>query len=114
MINSLSLGIKVYTDPDNETLTNQWIEYFDPYFTVAFFFECAFKILAQGLFLGKGAYLRDPFNWLDFIVVVSSLLEQYISNMKGLRTFRLFRPLRSLNRFPQMRILVETLFASIS
>jgi len=67
----------------------------------------------MGFFIGKGAYLKDAWNWLDFIVVVSSLLEQYISNVSGLRTFRLFRPLRSLNNVKSMQILVETLFRSM-
>ena len=63
--------------------------------------------------MGKGAYLKDAWNWLDFIVVVSSLLEAYVSDVSGLRTFRLFRPLRSLNNIRSMQVLVKTLFASM-
>lgn len=113
ILNSLGLGLKDYRDPDNLTYKNQFIDYFDIYFTVAFCIEAGLKIMAMGFFLGKGAYLKDAWNWLDFIVVVSSLLEQYISNVSGLRTFRLFRPLRSLNNIKSMQILVETLFRSM-
>ena len=67
----------------------------------------------MGFFIGKGAYLKDAWNWLDFVVVASSFLEAYLSNVSGLRTFRLFRPLRSLNNIKSMQILVETLFMSM-
>lgn len=113
ILNSAGLGLKDYLDPDNETEWNQFIESFDIYFTVAFVIECFLKILGMGFIMGKGAYLKDAWNWLDFIVVASSLLEQYISNVSGLRTFRLFRPLRSLNNVKSMQILVETLFRSM-
>ena len=33
--------------------------------------------------------------------------------MSGLRTFRLFRPLRSLNSMPSMKLLIGTLFQSV-
>ena len=113
ILNSLCLGVKDYLDPLNETDWNKTIDSFDIYFTVAFCIECFTKIIAMGFFIGKGSYLKDAWNWLDFIVVVSSLLESYLSNVSVLRTFRLFRPLRTLNNIKSMQILVETLFASL-
>lgn len=82
----------------------------------AFLFECIAKIIGSGLFLGKNAYLSDAWNWLDFTVVVSSLMENIpaMSNLSGLRTFRLFRPLRSLTTMPSMKLLINTLFASVT
>lgn len=81
-----------------------------------FIVECVIKILAQGFFLGKRCYLSDPWNWLDFLVVVTSALNEIPSmkSMSGLRTFRIFRPLRSLQKLPQMRMLINTLFASLT
>ena len=111
ILNSLGLGAKNYVD--TEAPINKFIESIDIYFTIAFCIECGLKILGMGFFMGKGAYLKDAWNWLDFIVVVSSLLEAYVSNVSGLRTFRLFRPLRSLNNIRSMQVLVETLFASM-
>ena len=48
-------------------------------------------------------------------MVVASFLQQFPSmkNMSGLRTFRLFRPLRSLTTMPSMRILIGTLLQSV-
>ena len=111
--NSVCLGARNYLDPENLTDRNKNIEMIDPYFTVAFCIECALKILAMGFFMGKGAYLKDVWNWLDFIVVVSSVLEIWFPSLNGLKIFKLFRPLRSLNNVKSMKILVDTLFKSM-
>jgi hypothetical protein len=78
--------------------------------------ECISKVLAMGLILGNKCYLRDAWNWLDFMVVVTSLLTELpaMQNMSGLRTFRLFRPLRSLTTMPSMKLLIGTLLSSVS
>ena len=86
-------------------------------FSIFFTIECAFKILAMGLFTHENAYLRDPWNWIDFLVVVSGLLEMSLgegSGFKALRIFRVLRPLKSINQFPAMRRLVSSLLASLS
>ena len=65
----------------------------------------------MGFIIDKGSYLRDPWNWLDFMVVISSLLTEIpaMKSFSGMRTFRLMRPLRSLTTMPSMRILISTL-----
>ena len=113
VLNSIGLGLKDYLDPENLTERNKFIDSFEIYFTVAFCLECSLKIIGMGFIMGKGAYLKEAWNWLDFIVVVSSLLEAYLNNLSGLRTLRLFRPLRTLNNVKSMQVLVETLFSSM-
>lgn len=39
-------------------------------FTAIYTFDSLIKILAMGFCLGKFTFLRDPFNWLDFTVIV--------------------------------------------
>lgn len=39
-------------------------------FTVIYTFEALIKILARGFFLNEFTYLRDPWNWLDFGVIM--------------------------------------------
>lgn len=70
----------------------------------------------MGFFFGKNAYLRESANWLDFVVVICSLLTEIpqLQSVSGLRTFRLMRPLRSLTALPSMRILISTLIASVA
>ena len=116
LLNSLFLGIKDYTDTEQVTPINQFVESLEPFFTYIFLFECLSKIVAMGFLLGSNSYLSDAWNWLDFTVVVTSLLNELPSmkNMSGLRTFRLFRPLRSLTTMPSMKLLIGTLLSSVS
>lgn len=116
MINSLLLGLKDYTDTENSSSINQFIEAGEPFFTAFFVIECLAKTTAQGIIFGKNCYLDDAWNWLDFLVVVTSLLVAIptLKSISGLRTFRLFRPLRSLQTMPSMRIFIGTLLSSLS
>jgi len=72
--------------------------------------------MSMGFILDDGSYLRDAWNWLDFTVVVSSLLTEIpaLQSVSGMRTFRLMRPLRSLTTMPSMKILISTLLASVA
>lgn len=61
--------------------------------------ECALKIGGNGFILNKGSYLRDAWNILDFIIVLSGWAETVFStvNLSALRTLRILRPLRSIS-----------------
>ena len=77
ILNSITLGIKDYTVPEELEMsiaTNKLVKDIEPLFTVSFLIECVSKILAQGFIIGNTAYLSNSWNWLDFIVVVTSLL----------------------------------------
>ena len=101
-----------YTDPDSSR--NVFVEQSEPVFTVLFTLEAVIKIIAMGFIVGEGSYLKDGWNWLDFLVVITGLLafSPQMANVSALRTFRLFRPLKSLSSLPSMKILVSTLLAS--
>jgi hypothetical protein len=116
ILNSLFLGIYDYTDETNTYWGNILVDKSEFFFTAIFTIECALKILAYGLILSNGCYLRDAWNWLDFIVVITSIIGIFpnMGNISGLRTFRIFRPLRSLSALPSMRILVSTLLSSLA
>jgi hypothetical protein len=55
----------------NRENINQVIEVLDVIFLLVFIAECVMKIIAYGFFASKNTYLRDVWNWLDFIVVVT-------------------------------------------
>ena len=61
-----------------------------------------FKVIARGFILNKFTYLRDPWNWLDFIVVALAYVTMMtdIGNVSGLRTFRVLRAFKSLSIVP--------------
>lgn len=124
-INSLGLGLLDYeysnlnSDYANLNLEmptlNRLMEQSELFFTIVFTLEMIVKLVAMGLILDKNCYLRDQWNWLDFVVVVGSILAYLpnIDNVSVLRTFRLFKPLRSLKTLPSMKELVVTLLESV-
>ena len=115
--NSIILAIYDYEDRDNLTPFNQKLETIGEVFTIAFAIEMCLKILAQGMIIHKQAYLRDAWNWLDFVVVITGIMEMsQISwfKVRALRTLRVLRPLRSIKAFPTMRRLVSSLVGSIN
>lgn len=38
-------------------------------FTFIYTIEALLKVIARGFILDKFSFLRDPWNWLDFIVI---------------------------------------------
>lgn len=111
---SVNLAIYRYRDPDSPI--NDFIAICDPCLTVAFTLECMMKVIAYGLVLDRGTYLRNGWNWLDFVVVISGWLDELPSdsaNLRFLLVFKVLRPLRSLTVMPQMRLLVNTVLQSM-
>lgn len=116
LANSLLLGIYDYLDPDNTSKRNKIITGTEPVFIVAFTLECVLKVIGMGFCYDTGSYLDDSWNWLDFLVVISSLLTEIpqLKSISSMRTLRLMRPLRSLTTMPSMRLLIATLLASVA
>jgi len=83
-----------------------------------FLAEAIVKVIAMGLIMHPGSYLRSPANCLDFVIVVISLAAEALSasSLKFVRSFRLFRalrPLRLLSRLESMRLIVATLLHAL-
>lgn len=116
IINSLLLGVIDYENPNSKSLRNQIVTNTEPFFTSVFTLEAVLKIISYGFIVGRGAYLKDAWNWLDFVVVITSLLSilPNMGNISGIRTFRLFRPLRSFTAMPSMRTLISTILSSMA
>lgn len=101
------------------SIRNAELHNVDTVFSIIFTFECVAKILSMGFFLHKKSYMRDIWNWLDFFVVMISVIAwlpgvEGNSSLKSLRTFRILRPLRSINSMPRMKALIKTLLASLA
>lgn len=116
-INSIILAIYDYNDRDHEKTYNQILEKIEKVFTVFFTIEMVLKILSQGFILHYNAYLRDKWNWLDFVVVITGIMEMMELSwfkVRALRTLRVLRPLRSIKASPKMRELVSSLVGSVN
>jgi len=106
--------LEMEADPEKSDWTNLTVQS-EIFFTVIFTLECVLKIAGMGFVMGNGAYLKDGWNVLDFIVVVSGFVSQLpgFPRISALRTIRVMRPLRSLSVLPGMRNLINTLLNSI-
>ena len=59
-------------EPDTHLSSrNAFANSLELFFIVVFTVEACLKVIAMGFFLGDGSYLTDPWNWIDFVVVVS-------------------------------------------
>jgi len=84
-------------------------------FTLIFTVECLIKVVAYGFVCHPTGYLRDGWNIVDFLVVLTGIMEFLPGslNLKALRILRILRPLRSINAIPSMRKLVSALLGSL-
>nr|XP_033816543.1 voltage-dependent T-type calcium channel subunit alpha-1G isoform X3 [Geotrypetes seraphini] len=89
---------------------------FDDFIFAFFAVEMMIKMIALGIF-GRKCYLGDTWNWLDFFIVLAGMLEYSLNlqnvSFSAVRTVRVLRPLRAINRVPSMRILVTLLLDTL-
>lgn len=102
-------------NPPPESLKGQMIAYSENIFNGIFVTELTLKVIAMGFWGHPNSYLRDPWNRLDFVVVVLGLvgLINGVSNFSVVRTVRVARPLRAIKSVPGMRVIILSLLSSI-
>lgn len=86
--------------------------------TIIFAIESLLKIIANGLLFINGAYLRNIWNILDLIIVIVGFVSRFSildasSFIQSWRLVRTLRPLRFINRFEGLKIVVDALLLSI-
>uniref|UniRef100_A0AAQ4RJH7 Voltage-dependent N-type calcium channel subunit alpha n=1 Tax=Gasterosteus aculeatus aculeatus TaxID=481459 RepID=A0AAQ4RJH7_GASAC len=100
---------------------NNVLKYLDYVFTGVFTFEMVIKMVDLGLLLHPGAYFRDLWNILDFIVVSGALVAfafsgtkgKDISTIKSLRVLRVLRPLKTIKRLPKLKAVFDCVVNSL-
>lgn len=113
-------------------------EYFamiDNVFLALYSVEMVLKILGLGLIFGEHAYLKNSWNILDFVIVLSGYItlvtemqraeaaadtiqvgaQQQESgvDLAGLRVFRVIRPLKTISSVKGLKVLMQALISSI-
>ncbi|KAB1278609.1 Sodium channel protein type 9 subunit alpha [Camelus dromedarius] len=96
-------------------LISQWILVSRYTFTGIYTFESLVKILARGFCVGEFTFLRDPWNWLDFVVIVFAYVTEFVDlgNVSALRTFRVLRALKTISVIPGLKTIVGALIQSV-
>ncbi|KAK6110339.1 Ion transport family protein [Brugia pahangi] len=104
-------------DSDTKNIILEQIEYL---FIVVFTIECVLKVIALGFLFHPGAYLRNAWNILDFIIVVIGLVSTALSRMniqgfdvKALRAFRVLRPLRLVSGVPSLQVVLNAILRAM-
>ena len=71
--------------------------------------------MARGFLIDDFTYLRDPWNWLDFLVIAMSYVTIAIDlgSFSALRTFRVFRALKSVAVIPGLKTIVSAIIYSV-
>ncbi|XP_071560720.1 ca[2+]-channel protein alpha[[1]] subunit T isoform X2 [Temnothorax nylanderi] len=117
LLNCITLGM-YQPCVDDQCVTNRCkiLQMFDDIIFAFFSLEMTIKMVAMGIY-GKGTYLADSWNRLDFFIVVAGAFEYCLNvenmNLSAIRTIRVLRPLRAINRIPSMRILVMLLLDTL-
>ncbi|KAL5288421.1 hypothetical protein ACFFRR_008949 [Megaselia abdita] len=93
------------------TETSEEAEYI---FLAIYSLEMVIKIIAKGFLLNKYTYLRNPWNWLDFVVITSGFatIGMEVGNLAGLRTFRVLRALKTVSIMPGLKTIINALLHS--
>ncbi|KAM3917143.1 sodium channel protein type 2 subunit alpha-like [Leptodactylus fuscus] len=99
------------------TMSNppDWTKNVEYTFTGIYTFESLIKILARGFCLEDFTFLRDPWNWLDFSVIVMAYVTEFVDlgNVSALRTFRVLRALKTISVIPGLKTIVGALIQSV-
>ncbi|XP_058457326.1 sodium channel protein para isoform X41 [Malaya genurostris] len=84
-------------------------------FTGIYTFESAVKVMARGFILQPFTYLRDAWNWLDFVVIALAYVTMGIDlgNLAALRTFRVLRALKTVAIVPGLKTIVGAVIESV-
>ena len=104
-------------DPESKNM--QTLRKIDIAMTTAFCIEALMKIIASGLIInGSSSYLFDPWNVLDFMIVVFAVISITLegggySFIKVLRVARILRPLRLIRRAEGLKLAIHALFKAI-
>ncbi|RVE75920.1 hypothetical protein OJAV_G00003750 [Oryzias javanicus] len=117
LLNCVTLGM--YQPCENIDCSSercQILQAFDAFIYIFFALEMIIKMVALGIF-GRRAYLGDTWNRLDFFIVMAGMVEYSLDlqnmNFTAIRTVRVLRPLKAINRVPSMRILVNLLLDTL-
>ncbi|XP_037547149.1 sodium channel protein type 4 subunit alpha A isoform X1 [Nematolebias whitei] len=102
----------VFMTMSNPPAWSKTVEYV---FTGIYTFEATVKVLSRGFCVGSFTFLRDPWNWLDFMVISMAYITEFVDlgNVSALRTFRVLRALKTITVIPGLKTIVGALIQSV-
>uniref|UniRef100_A0A4W6BY68 Sodium channel protein n=1 Tax=Lates calcarifer TaxID=8187 RepID=A0A4W6BY68_LATCA len=116
-IYSMFIMITILSNCVFMTMSNPpaWSKTVEYVFTGIYTFEATVKVLSRGFCIGSFTFLRDPWNWLDFMVISMAYVTEFVDlgNVSALRTFRVLRALKTITVIPGLKTIVAALIQSV-
>ncbi|KAK2817438.1 hypothetical protein Q5P01_025629 [Channa striata] len=113
--NCIVLALEQHLPDGDKTPLSERLEETEPYFIAIFCFESGIKILALGFALHKGSYLRNGWNIMDFVVVLTGILSSVGSqlDLRTLRAVRVLRPLKLVSGIPSLQVVLKSIMKAM-
>ncbi|XP_060933384.1 sodium channel protein type 4 subunit alpha B-like isoform X2 [Limanda limanda] len=94
-------------------ISSTWSRIAEFVFSAVYVFEVVIKILSRGFCVGRFTFLRDPWNWLDCVVVITAFLPEFLDlgKFSVLRTIP--RALKIISVYPGVKSSAGALVQSV-
>ena len=119
IVNCILMAINTQLPEDDANQMNKMVEQAETYLLGIFCLEMVLNIVTMGFILHPGSYIRNPWNILDFVVVVTGILSlPQLGIMKGgsvkaLRAMRVLRPLKLVSGVPSLQVVMTSIAKSL-
>uniref|UniRef100_A0A8C9TJT7 Voltage-dependent N-type calcium channel subunit alpha n=1 Tax=Scleropages formosus TaxID=113540 RepID=A0A8C9TJT7_SCLFO len=113
--NCIVLALEQHLPANDKTPMSERLEDTEPYFIGIFCFEAGIKIIALGFAFHKGSYLRNGWNVMDFVVVLTGILATVGSDfdLRTLRAVRVLRPLKLVSGIPSLQVVLKSIMKAM-
>uniref|UniRef100_A0A7N8XI52 Voltage-dependent N-type calcium channel subunit alpha n=1 Tax=Mastacembelus armatus TaxID=205130 RepID=A0A7N8XI52_9TELE len=113
--NCIVLALEQHLPASDKTPMSERLDDTEPYFIGIFCFEAAIKIIALGFAFHKGSYLRNGWNVMDFVVVLTGILATVGSDfdLRTLRAVRVLRPLKLVSGIPSLQVVLKSIMKAM-
>nr|XP_015222181.1 PREDICTED: voltage-dependent N-type calcium channel subunit alpha-1B-like isoform X17 [Lepisosteus oculatus] len=113
--NCIVLALDQHLPSGDKTPMSGRLEKTEPYFIGIFCFEAGIKIIALGFVLHKGSYLRNGWNVMDFVVVLTGILAVAGTDfdLRTLRAVRVLRPLKLVSGIPSLQVVLKSIMKAM-
>uniref|UniRef100_A0AAY4EK69 Voltage-dependent N-type calcium channel subunit alpha n=1 Tax=Denticeps clupeoides TaxID=299321 RepID=A0AAY4EK69_9TELE len=113
--NCIVLALEQHLPESDKTPMSERLDDTEPYFIGIFCFEAGIKIIALGFAFHKGSYLRNGWNVMDFVVVLTGILATVGADfdLRTLRAVRVLRPLKLVSGIPSLQVVLKSIMKAM-
>ncbi|XP_076140918.1 voltage-dependent N-type calcium channel subunit alpha-1B [Alosa pseudoharengus] len=124
--NCIVLALEQHLPSGDKTPMSERLDDTEPYFIGIFCFEAGIKIIALGFVFHKDSYLRNGWNVMDFVVVLTGILTVAQStvgsatdkvgsefDLRTLRAVRVLRPLKLVSGIPSLQVVLKSIMKAM-